>query len=634
MPLNPPQVGRLSVCSTTVVMQHQLPGAELTLHTATDSFPLGTAGSVWEVMDLPPDLSLVRDDRLVATQSLNGETSPPSTHSIVHGTGPSPGLPHPHPDSHIYACAGYVGLGGMTPGATAEVRRGGTLLGTGLAHEGAAIVKLSNSVPSSPGLQARAITCGHSPVTVTLPPGDTAPIDQTDRLPAPIFASPMMECVEWLRIDGIVPGATVFLTRGDGSGQKWGFVTRSWLVRLARPLEEGERVALRQEFDLCKIGGHEIERDVGPLVVGKPKLASPWCAGRVVATDLIPGATVVFFKADGTEIGRSGASGTACQFTVQQPNSVTLFARQELCGVLSDKSNSVDAGTDPDIDLTPPNPVIIEPVFACHTRVRVKGQVKGGVVEIWSHSRGMIGWRHSMGPETSVEVPALLGGEKIEAHAVTCSMQSDSSPVVTAQPVGDLQSPEIATPLHEGATTVSVRPVKVGAQVDVYVDGRFVNGRVAEADPLELPVPRLVSGQQVQARQHLCGKVRAGESATVVSAPPPTPKPKEGFSQLVVFNCHTEHRTVTVWLLDHTAGTTTRVGALEPNYDDWGSCPAQGEPLEVEFPDGHVCEIVVVDPGALNCNGQDDPMVGACRRLSGLVFLGSSGGPAFPCTVA
>jgi hypothetical protein len=31
MPLNPPQVGALSVCSTSVLMQHQLAGAGITL---------------------------------------------------------------------------------------------------------------------------------------------------------------------------------------------------------------------------------------------------------------------------------------------------------------------------------------------------------------------------------------------------------------------------------------------------------------------------------------------------------------------------------------------------------------------------------------------------------------------------
>jgi hypothetical protein len=140
MPLNPPQVGRLSVCSTTVVMQHQLPGAEVTLLKDSLSFPLGRAKSVWEVMKLPSGMNLTRDDRIFATQSLNGETSPVGINSIVEGTGPTASLPRPHPDSHIYVCAGNVALGGMTPGTNAEVLIGGSVVGKALAHEGAAIV--------------------------------------------------------------------------------------------------------------------------------------------------------------------------------------------------------------------------------------------------------------------------------------------------------------------------------------------------------------------------------------------------------------------------------------------------------------------------------------------------------------
>jgi hypothetical protein len=301
MPLNPPQVGRLSVCSTTVVMQHQLPGAEVTLLKDSRAFPLGLAKSVWEVMRLPSGMNLTRDDRIFATQSLNGETSPVGIPSIVEGTGPITSLPHPHPDSHIYVCAGNVALGGMTPGTNAEILIGGSVVGKALAHEGAAIVELSTGVPSASSVQARGTTCGQQPVTVTLPRADPTPLDQFERLPAPSFGSPLMECVTWLRIDAVVPGATVFLTRGDGSEQRWAFATRSWLVPLARPLQNGEPLTLRQEFVLCRISGERARGRVERLAVGVPKLTSPWCTGRVTVTNLTPGATVIFFASNGAE---------------------------------------------------------------------------------------------------------------------------------------------------------------------------------------------------------------------------------------------------------------------------------------------------------------------------------------------
>ena len=111
--------------------------------------------------------------------------------------------------------------------------------------------------------------------------------------------------------------------------------------------------------DQCRILGIERTGRVERLTLRAPRLASPWCTGRVTVTELMPGATVIFFAPDGTELGRSGAAGTTCQFTLIQPHSFALFARQELCGVLSAPSNSVSAGTDPDlVDLTPPRPVM------------------------------------------------------------------------------------------------------------------------------------------------------------------------------------------------------------------------------------------------------------------------------------
>lgn len=228
-------------------------------------------------------------------------------------------------------------------------------------------------------------------------------------------------------------------------------------------------------------------------------------------------------------------------------------------------------------------------------------------------------------------MPALLHNEPIEAHAVSCAGQAGESDVVTALAIGDLRTPFVASPVHEGSSSVTVHNVTTGALVDVYVDNRFVNSVIAETDPADVPVPVLSRNQKVRARQHLCGQVRDGEPVTVVSAP--VPEPQDGISKVVLFNCHTSARTVSVWVLDHTAGMKTPAGSLEHNYDDWGTCPAQGEPLEVELDHGHLYEIVVVDPGAIGCNGQDDPMVAACRR-DVLPFLGSSSGPEFTYAVA
>jgi len=628
VPLNPPQVGRLSVCSTTVLMQHQLTGAEVTLHKNGQSFDLGEAAGPLEEMKLPPGMNLTRDDRVLATQSLNGETSPLGIPANVEGRGATASLPRPHPDSHIYACAGNVTLDGMTPGTKAEILIGGQVVGSAVAPEGAAMVGLSTGVPSSGNVQARANTCNLPPVTVTLPRADPAPVDASEMLPPPRFGSAVMECVSWVRIDGAVPGSTVILKRGDGSEHRWSDPTATWLVRLPRPLENGEPLALRQEFPHCRIGGHEMTTEAGPVVVGPPKLTTPWCTGRVTVTDLVPGATVIFIAEDGTELGRSGASGTTCQFTLIQPTAFRFFARQELCNTVSADSNHVSAGNDPDlVDLTPPKPMIVEPVHACQTAVRVTGQVKAGLVEIWSHERGMIGWRHSTGSESTVLVSALLENEPIEAHAVSCAGQEGYSPVATATRAA-LHTPVVDIP-QAGATTVTVGDLAIGATLEIYVDDKPASTVLVDRDSMVVTVAALAADQRVRARQYLCGRIAEAKDVLVQDAPDPPPPPHvDGISKVLVRNCHTAHRTVNVWHLDHTTGASSQVGSLPADFNDWGTCPAFAAPLEIELEEGHLHEIVIVDPEAIGCEGENDPQIVGCRRDARL-FAGDSSGPTY-----
>jgi hypothetical protein len=241
----------------------------------------------------------------------------------------------------------------------------------------------------------------------------------------------------------------------------------------------------------------------------------------------------------------------------------------------------------------------------------------------------MIGWRHAIAVETIVGVTSLLPGEPIEAHAVSCAGQDATSAVVVTEGIGDLLDPRVEAPLHSGTRTVRIHQVQVGARLDVYVDDAFAGGLTVTSDPAEVTLPEaLVAGQRVHGRQGICNQWRSGEPEVVTTAPATPPPAARGFGKVVILNCHTWQRTIEVWSLDHTTGSVTKAGSLHHNYDDWGTCPAAGEPLEVELDDGHEYEIVFVDPEAIGCEGQDDPMVLACRR-DVLPIIGSTSGPAF-----
>jgi hypothetical protein len=120
----------------------------------------------------------------------------------------------------------------------------------------------------------------------------------------------------------------------------------------------------------------------------------------------------------------------------------------------------------------------------------------------------------------------------------------------------------------------------------------------------------------------------AGAACQAATTPP------QGYDHFQVFNCDTDHRTISVWTRDITAGAAfVSQGKLAPQYSADGSCPV-GTPLNVPLPNAHQVQFVAVDPGNIACGGVDDPTMSPCQRSTfTLPFLGTTGGPVLPITV-
>jgi len=134
------------------------------------------------------------------------------------------------------------------------------------------------------------------------------------------------------------------------------------------------------------------------------------------------------------------------------------------------------------------------------------------------------------------------------------------------------------------------------------------------------------------------------EIQIVASPPPPPPEPPPptvpAFSSVALHNCHTDKRSLTIYKRNVTLGQPFQfVQLMEHEYDEWGTCPTGGDPLEIDLPDGQVTEIVAVDAGAIGCipTGADpstaSPMTLACRRDT-LLVLGKSTGPQLPYAIS
>jgi hypothetical protein len=120
---------------------------------------------------------------------------------------------------------------------------------------------------------------------------------------------------------------------------------------------------------------------------------------------------------------------------------------------------------------------------------------------------------------------------------------------------------------------------------------------------------------------------------TVEECPPkddrPPPQPAT-FSELHLFNCSTDRRTVHIWRKDlASGGAWESLGTQGHQYDESGNCPPIGAaPFRVELPvDGHVYLVRAIDPELTGCTG-NDPDAGACARFSTKLQANSMSGPA------
>lgn len=126
----------------------------------------------------------------------------------------------------------------------------------------------------------------------------------------------------------------------------------------------------------------------------------------------------------------------------------------------------------------------------------------------------------------------------------------------------------------------------------------FVNGSA-------LPNPNI---------KHRCIELSTGSGITPQAQPA---------SHVQLFNCHTDHLEVHIWVLDLTTGTHKEQGSLSPQYDHSGYCPAAGaRPIDIELQNEHQYLIIAVDPANSFC-GANDPSIEGCRRWMGS-FIGDA----------
>ena len=107
------------------------------------------------------------------------------------------------------------------------------------------------------------------------------------------------------------------------------------------------------------------------------------------------------------------------------------------------------------------------------------------------------------------------------------------------------------------------------------------------------------------------------------------PDPKPGVGKILVYNCHTDRKSIRLWTYDLTANTGTWAdrGTLGDQWEGSG-CPS-GPPKEIDLDDDHVYRLVAIDCGDL----PPPQMPGTCHRLTSADIPGGPDGATINFTV-
>ncbi|MDQ3287329.1 MAG: DUF1929 domain-containing protein [Pseudomonadota bacterium] len=507
MALLPPRViGPLSECSGRVRVQGQLTGATVTL--LADGAVVGSGIASWSDQHFALSTPLGAGQRVVATQAVGMDTSPPSPEEVeVQSKPPSVGpvgfL------SHLNQCGECVWLEGLVPGAKVELRDGGTILGQGESYDGNARFHLSTPLAAGMSIQAQQNACGAAGIITDGPPVDIL-MEKLLTLPVPVVRAPLRECERRITVGNVVHGATVTVMRSAGPNQQGCFDASELWMGVNPPLVLGETISARQELrGRCNL----TSADAVPVMVDdnmpvpSAHVIPPLCDGNttVVLGSLIMGARVKIL-ADGVELGmaESPVDGTYDFLVPKLVGGTIITAIQELCGEWSTSGDGVLVDAAP---ASLPTPKLHEPVYECGAAVRVSNVHVGARVYVYSHLLGApIGERTANAAQVDVPVaPLLIAGDRIHAVQRGCGLVSSKS---NAAVVGELERivpPRVAEPLYSCSTGIHVLDVVPGGRVDVYVNGIFRGTGVGGGTDLHVGISGpLDVGDSVTADQRLC----------------------------------------------------------------------------------------------------------------------------------
>ena len=375
------------------------------------------------------------------------------------------------------------------------------------------------------------------PALVLLPP---------EPLPAPVFASGLCTCMDWVYIDGLIAGAALTIKMGATTLVSAAIVTQTpeWFQLAVVPIPLGSVLEAQQNIGASK----------SPVTLSNPVPVAPALGPPVIAPVSVDCETNLNISnvQPGADLTIINGSNT---YAATNPSS--SYNLVDLAPPLQGASSSVEqyfARCDQQKEVTVPFTVKDQaPLFpkvsyapcADVTLLNVSDVVGGEILTIevsYSTTSGPVkqslgscgvsgpgpvplpkGWYPStaVGPVTLL-IGALLCDNPLPTPGAT------SVPVV--QPPGPYPAPTVQQPLYDCATSVFVQGANPGCLIQVFAKGSTPiprsNPTVATTAnfPVRLFSP-LVTKEQIYVQQLGCGASAPPAAAVPVEAPPALPVP-------------------------------------------------------------------------------------------------------------
>jgi hypothetical protein len=440
----------------------------------------------------------------------------------------------------------------VAPDATVELLAGGAVVGVAQSAAGGAVwVPIAGPLAPGQEVTARQRTPGGTseesrpPVPVVAVP---------DPLPVPVFVSPLSTCMSMLRLDGLVPGATVVLRQGAavvGTAQA-GRTTDFVPIDPAADLNPGARLEASQELAQ---GGAVLKSDPAPSMpipqtrrenaLPAPGIARPVAACRT-ALDFLGMTTSaeVVLENEGQAMSWLNVAEAYTGWGGPPLRQGRLRARQRFARCeMESAETAVEVGPPAE----PGRPVIRGEVCPKLGEVRIDGLVPPALVVVSAVTPDPstpgavvftpIGEATASTASQTFTLPAGIEtvtptGAPVLLSAVQtlCGVQSVPSLYVGfSTPGGPYGAPAITPPLVDCARRIAVTGARPGSRLQAFHedDGAPISDPVFATAPDQVLTPwfPLVAGRGVTVRQTGCDADGDAPPRKVEPLPAPFPDP-------------------------------------------------------------------------------------------------------------